>query len=126
MRIAISAATAEGLESPISPHFGRCPYYIIVDLDDSRKIKQVGVLENLQATGHAPGELPSYIKQVGVDVMISGGMGVRAIQFFHQYGIQVATGASGTVKESLEKFLAGQLQGDAPCAESKEHQGIHD
>ena len=111
MRIAISAATAEGLESPISPHFGRCPYYIIVDLDDSRKIKQVGVLENLQATGHAPGELPSYIKQEGVDVMISGGMGVRAIQFFHQYGIQVVVGAPVMpVEEVIKHYLAGTLE----------------
>ncbi len=124
MRIAISAATAEGLNSPVSPHFGRCPYYIIIDLDDAKNITQVGVLENRQAAGHAPGELPAYIKQVGVDVMVSGGMGARAIEFFHQYGIQVATGASGTVKETLEKLLAGELRGDSPCAESKEHLGL--
>ena len=48
-------------------------------------------------------------------------MGGRAIQFFEQYGIQAATGASGTVRQSLENFFGGVLTDAAPCAESVEH-----
>ena len=32
MRIALSADNDNGLDSVISPHFGRCPYYVFVDL----------------------------------------------------------------------------------------------
>ena len=34
MRIAVSADTKNGLDSVVSPHFGRCPHFILVDLDD--------------------------------------------------------------------------------------------
>ena len=54
-------------------------------------------------------------------VMLSGGMGGRAIQFFDQFGIQAATGATGTVRSALESYLGGELVGAAPCKESVEH-----
>lgn len=122
MKIAFSAATSDGLESPISPHFGRCPFYIFVDLDEENQVVNVSSIPNAHAKQHAPGQLPGYIKEQGVNVMISGGMGRRAVDFFHQYDIQVATGAAGTVQESLTNYLNGSLQGDAPCAESVAHE----
>ena len=121
MRIAFSAGTKHGLESPISPHFGRCPYYVFVDLDEKNEINSVTSIVNENAQNHAPGELPAYIKAQGADVMISGGMGGRAVEFFHQSNVKVATGASGTVQESLDNYLNGNLRGDAPCSESVEH-----
>lgn len=120
MKIAFSAATDDKLESSISPHFGRCPFYIFVDLDGDNQVTNVSSIPNAHAKKHAPGQLPEYIKAQGVDVMISGGMGGRAMDFFHQFEIDVATGASGTVEESLKKYLSGKLN-DAPCAESVAH-----
>ena len=76
---------------------------------------------NEHAQSHDPGQLPAYIKEQGVEVMISGGMGGRAVDFFHQYEVSVATGASGTVQSSLDNYLSGKLRGDAPCNESVEH-----
>ncbi len=53
--------------------------------------------------------------------MLTGGMGGRAIAFFQQFGIQPVTGAYGNVRNSLEQYLGGSLQGAAPCKESVEH-----
>ena len=121
MRIAFSAASEQGLDSPISPHFGRCPYYVFVDLGEQNTITNVKSIVNEHAQKHDPGQLPAYIKDQGANVMISGGMGGRAVDFFHQFDITVATGASGTVQQSLDNYLNGKLRGDAPCAESVEH-----
>ena len=121
MKIAFSAATNAGLNSPISPHFGRCPFYVFVELDAENKVSKVSSIVNEHAQNHAPGQLPAYIKELGAEVMISGGMGGRAVEFFHQDNINVATGASGTVQESLDNYLSGKLRGDAPCSESVEH-----
>jgi hypothetical protein len=41
--------------------------------------------------------------------------------FFQQYGIEGVTGAYGTVRQSVERYLGGQLKGAAPCKESQEH-----
>ncbi len=120
MRVAISADDSNGLDSVVSPHFGRCPYYVLVDLD-GREVSRVSAVENPYYGHHQPGQVPGFIQSQGGDVMLAGGMGRRAIGFFQQYGIQAVTGASGTVRHALEQYLGGVLQGAEPCRESIEH-----
>jgi predicted Fe-Mo cluster-binding NifX family protein len=120
MRIAISAEDGRGLESVVSPHFGRCPYFVLVDVNGN-EVKRVEAVPNPYYSRHQPGQVPGFINTQDVDVMLTGGMGRRAIQFFEQYGIETATGAAGTVHLALEQYLGGQLQGAEPCLESQAH-----
>lgn len=120
MRIAVSANQNKGLESAVGAHFGRCPYFVLVDVEEG-KVQAVQTIDNPYYSQHQPGQVPGFIRSQEADVMLSGGMGGRAVAFFQQYGIQPVTGAAGTVGQSVERFLAGQLQGTAPCAESVEH-----
>jgi predicted Fe-Mo cluster-binding NifX family protein len=120
MRIAISSEEKNGLDSRISHHFGRCPSYILVDVE-GEDVQAVQSVDNPFAQNHQPGMVPEYIHNQGVNVMISGGMGMRAISFFDQYGIDVATGADGTVQTTLDRYFKGQLGGAQPCRESVEH-----
>jgi len=120
MKIAISTEDKNGLDSLVSHHFGRCPCYVFVDVKD-QKVQTVEGIDNPFAQQHQPGMVPEFIHNHGVDVMLSGGMGQRAISFFDQYGIRVATGADGTVRTTLENYFGGQLSGAEPCRESVEH-----
>jgi predicted Fe-Mo cluster-binding NifX family protein len=120
MRIAVSSDDGEGLESVVSPHFGRCPYYAIVDVDD-QELSRVSVVENPYYAQHRPGQVPRFIHAQGVDVMLTGGMGRRAIGLFSEFGIEAVTGASGSVRRAIEQFLGGLLEGAAPCRESTVH-----
>ncbi len=119
-RIAISADDTAGLDAVVSPHFGRCPYYVLVDLVD-REVRRVSVIENPFYAGHVPGAVPGFIRDQGVNVMLTGGMGRRAIGFFEQYNIEAVTGAAGTVRQALTYYLQGALIGAAPCRESELH-----
>jgi predicted Fe-Mo cluster-binding NifX family protein len=120
MRIAVSADSKNGLDSVVSPHFGRCPHFILVDLED-QNVSGVREVANPFYGQHQPGQVPGFIKSLGANVMLTGGMGGRAIMFFQQYGIEGVTGAYGTVRQSLERYLGGHLQGAQPCKESQEH-----
>ena len=120
MRIAVSADDKNGLDSVVSPHFGRCPHFVLVDLDD-HDVTEVQVVDNPYYGHHQPGQVPGFIHSQNANVMLSGGMGRRAIDFFQQYGIEAATGADGTVQTALESYLGGELSGAAPCKESVEH-----
>ncbi len=120
MRIAVSADTKNGLDSVVSPHFGRCPissWWIWM----IRTFSGVREVDNPFYGQHQPGQVPGFINSLGANVMLTGGMGGRAIMFFQQYGIEGVTGAYGTVRQSVERYLGGQLQGAAPCKESQEH-----
>jgi len=125
MRVAISADNNNGLDSVVSPHFGRCPYYVLVDLD-GQEVQQVGAVENPYYSQHVPGAVPDFIRSQGAHVMLTGGMGGRAIGFFQEYGIEAVTGASGTVRYALEQYLGGKLQSAAPCHESGAHACGHE
>jgi predicted Fe-Mo cluster-binding NifX family protein len=125
MRIAISADNNNGLESVVSPHFGRCPYFVLVDTD-GQEITAVNAVDNPYYGNHRPGQVPAFINSHNVNVMLTGGMGHRAIIYFEQFGVQPVTGAMGTVRQSLERYLGGALLGAEPCRESVQHSHDHD
>jgi len=45
VRIAVSADSKDGLSSVVSAHFGRCPFFVLVDVADS-KIAKVETVAN--------------------------------------------------------------------------------
>jgi len=120
MRIAVSADDNNGLDSVVSPHFGRCPYYVLADIED-QEVKQVNAVANPYYDHHQPGQVPGFIRSQGADVMLTGGMGRRALDLFEQYGVEAVTGASGTVRHALERYLGGKLRGAEPCRKSTGH-----
>ena len=120
IRIAISANDNKGLESAVSGHFGRCPYFVIADIEENA-IKSVKAIDNPYYRNHTPGQVPAFIHSHNVSVMLTGGMGRRAVDFFQQYDIQPVTGASGTVHQTLHRYLNGELSEAQPCAESQHH-----
>jgi predicted Fe-Mo cluster-binding NifX family protein len=120
MKIAITAENNNGLEGKVAQHFGHAPYFILVDVENGQ-VTATQSVANPFVNGHAPGQIPGFIQQQNADVMLSGGMGGRAIQFFEQAGIKAATGASGTIRQALESYLGGKLSEAAPCDESVEH-----
>jgi predicted Fe-Mo cluster-binding NifX family protein len=120
MRIAVAAEENKGLDSQVSHHFGRCPYFVMAGVEDG-EISQVEVVENPFYQEHRPGEVPAFIRDQAADVMISGGMGRRAIAHFEECDVAAATGACGTVRTTIEQYLSGELHEATPCRESIEH-----
>ncbi len=120
MKIVVSSDNNRKLDSSVSHHFGRCPFFTVVDVDDN-EITNVESVENPFFNGHSPGQVPAFIKELDADVMLAGGMGRRAISIFENYGIQCSTGAAGTVRSAVNNYTAGSLAAALPCRESVEH-----
>ena len=113
-RIALACEDNQGLDSQISQHFGRCPYYLILDVDGD-EIKNAETVSNPYYNNHIPGMVPQFINQQGANVMIAGGMGPRAIDMFGSLGIEVVTGAIGNTGNVLQAYLRGEINGVEPC-----------
>jgi len=115
VRVVFASEEDNGLESKISYHFGRCPYYIFVDVR-GEVVESVKVEANPFFNAHQPGMVPKFLAEKRADVVISGGMGPRALQFFREMGIKPITGVSGKVGDILKKYLKGELEEEAePC-----------
>ena len=115
LRIAVAAEDDRGLESLVSAHFGRAPYYAVVEASGA-EITSCRMVDNPFFTDHgSPGQVPSFVNDQGADVIIAGGMGGRAVGFFEQFSIEPVTGAVGTVGECVIKYLKGELKGTVSC-----------
>ncbi len=109
MKIAISS-TGNKLNSQISPVFGRCQYFIIVDIED-KKIKSSKTIQNL-AVNQFGGAGITAAQNVGnekVEAVISGAVGPIEFSVFQQLGIKIYNGKTGTVEENLKDFIEGKL-----------------
>ncbi len=108
MRIAFPVYDHRGLNEEIFEHFGHAPAFLLVEVEGGT-VRSYETVENPHSEEHGPGVVPSFLAQLGVDVLICGGMGGRARLFFQQLGIEVITGAQGKVSEILEAYLSGKL-----------------
>ncbi len=102
MRIAIST---DG--DMVSAHFGRCPSFTIVDIENN-KVAKKEVIDN---PGHQPGAIPRFLHEKGVNRIIAGGMGMNAVNFFNQFSIEAMVGVTGTIDDVIEKLEKGTLKG---------------
>ncbi len=91
----------------VSAHFGRCPFFTIIDIEDGKVIKQ----DTIENPGHHPGHIPKFLNEKGVKCIIAGGMGMRATGFFQEYGIETIVGVEGEISEVIQKLQDGKLEG---------------
>lgn len=91
----------------VSPHFGRCPEFTIIEVEDN-DLKNKETIDN---PGHHPGYLPQYLNKIGVTCIVTGGMGMRAKELFEQANIDTILGVEGKIDEVVSKILKNTLKG---------------
>lgn len=102
MRVAIST---DG--DSVSAHFGRCPSFTIMDIENNK----VANRKSVDNPGHHPGAIPKFLHEQGVNCIIAGGMGMNAMNFFNRFGIQVIVGVTGTIDAVAKELETGTLKG---------------
>lgn len=110
MKIAISS-TGNNLESEVDARFGRCSYFLIVEIEN-KKIKDFKAIENtakaqMGGAGITAGEIVAKQK---VDAIITVNLGPRAFSVFEQFKIKIYQG-EGKIKKVVQDFLDGNLKG---------------
>ena len=99
----VAVPLAEGL---LCNHFGHCERFALIEVKEGR----LGEREFHTPPPHEPGLLPRWLGDLGVNLIIAGGMGQRALSLFNQRGIKVITGAPSLAPEVLvESYLAVSL-----------------
>jgi len=106
MRICIPTNGNNGIDDTVGEHFGRVPTYTVFDSET----KEVEILKNTSEHMSGQGYPPEIMSKAGVNVMVCGGLGRRAIMMFEQMGIMVYIGASGSVKNAVRMWENNELQ----------------
>lgn len=90
----------------ICEHFGHCENFNLFEAQDGRIISE----ESVPNPGHKPGFLPNFLADMGVTIVVAGGMGGGAVTIFEERGVEVVAGASGDARDAVERFLRGELK----------------
>lgn len=103
-------------------HFGKCPYFLIVQIIDHNVISRS--LLNAEGSGH--GALVTLLHEQGVELLICGGIGSGARNALETAGISLISGAKGNADLALDAYIAGELQDD-PRGQCNHHhdEGAH-
>ena len=122
MKIIISS-TGETLENEVDVRFGRCPYFLIVEIEDN-KVKNLNVIENMakaqmNGTGISASEIVANEKP---DAIITTNLGPRAFSVFEQLKIKVYK-AQGKIKDVVQEFIDEKLE-ELTNATGPQHAGL--
>ena len=109
MKIAISS-TGKNLTDNVSEIFARCPYFVIVEVENG-KIKKTEVRENKIADqlGGAGISAARLMAEKDVKAVITGNVGPRALEVLNQFQIGIYDG-DGTVEKVLQEFIQEKLE----------------
>ncbi len=102
MKIAIPSA-----EGNLDTHFGHCKIFDFFEVNvESGEFTQ---LESLVPPPHEPGVIPRWLGELGVNLVLAGGMGHKALKHFDDQNIQVIVGMEA---ESTQKLVGNYLAGN--------------
>jgi len=113
--IVVASSDDGGLEGRISTHFGCCAALVVVKTAGT-EIAGASVVPTPPAEQHAHGAKPALARRLGADVVISGGLGPRAVERLGEFGIETVTAGDVTVREAVEAYLRGELRGVEACS----------
>lgn len=92
-------------DGKLAQHFGHCASFAFMQTDAANTVTE---RRDIEAPPHEPGLLPRWLSEHGVNLVICGGMGPRALDLLAQNGIKVITGAPVDTPENL---IATHFQG---------------
>lgn len=114
MKICVTAISGS-LDAPMDPHFGRSPYFILVDSGTM----EFEALENPGVSVLGIGaQAAQALVSKGISVLITGKIGPEAFRILSEEGVRVVTGVSGPGRAAVEQYKRGELKpADGPSGQ---------
>ena len=97
----------------LSSHFGHCETFAVFTIEDGKIVLQ----EEINPPVHEPGSHPRFLHEMGVSVVIAGGMGIKAQNLMAENGIEVIIGVCPLpLPELVQMYLEHKLEaGENRC-----------
>lgn len=106
MRICVPTMGQNGLQEKVHNHFGSAEFFTIYDTE----LNKVELISNAnQHHSHGACEPLRALAGHDIDVVLTCGMGSRAVGKFNDAGIKVYLFQGNTVEDAVQRLQAGQL-----------------
>lgn len=104
MKVCITAA-GPTLTDAVDPSFGRAAYFLFYDLDNG----DLCAVPNEPGAHGAGVQSAQTVVENGAKAVITGSVGPNAYQGLSAGGVEIYTGAAGTVQDAISAYKSGQL-----------------
>lgn len=110
-RVVIPSEDQNGLNAPLAEHFGRAPYFTVVDFDLTGAVSNVNSVPNVSEHVGGSGIAPDHILALKPTAVIVYDMGGRAINIFENAGVPVLRAdSSKLVSEVVAAYTGNKLK----------------
>ena len=109
VRIAIPVEDENGLNAKLSQHFGRAPYFAVVELHENGKVLNLQMVPNKSEHFGGMGKPPEIIIRLRSNAVITYGMGPRALNMFQNANVAVLQTSKDFVKDVIEAYSKDEL-----------------
>lgn len=115
MKIAVTYENGQ-----VFQHFGHTEQFKVYEVENG----QVSETKVVDTNGSGHGALAGILQELGVEVLICGGIGAGAQQALAEAGIQLYGGVSGSTDDAVQAFLSDTLSynPDVRCSHHDEHE----
>lgn len=110
VRIVIPVLEESGLNARLSEHFGRAPYFAVIELDTNGRVLNQKAVPNVSEHFGGTGRPPDRILQLEPDAIITYGMGPRALNIVQNARVAVLRATTNTVKEVIVAYNKNELE----------------
>jgi len=106
----VPVSDEKGIDAHLSQHFGRAPFYVIIDLDEKGQVIGQGTIANTSEHFGGAGLPPDRILQLKPKALITYGLGPKALRVFQNVGVAVLRTEANTVREVVRAYNNNELQ----------------
>ncbi|MEE8631763.1 MAG: NifB/NifX family molybdenum-iron cluster-binding protein [Candidatus Bathyarchaeia archaeon] len=110
MRIVIPVLAEGDLNTQLSGHFGRAPYFAVVDIDEDGSVSDQRTIANTSEHFGGVGRPPDRILQLSPSALITYGMGPRALSIFQNARVAVLRTNAKTVRDVITAYNNDELE----------------
>ena len=121
-RVIVPAQDQTGLKAHLAEHFGRAPYYAIVDFDEKGDVAEVKTVPNVGEHAGGMGFSHDNLLVHQPTAIIVYGMGPRGITSFQNAGVAVLKANANTVGEVVNAYKVHELSELTEGCEHAHHQ----
>ena len=122
MKIAIPSESADGLAAVRSGHFGHTPFFTVVEYDNAMNIVGTESVKNVDHDQYGCGGVIEYVLNLGVDGILTAGMGRPPLMRFTENGVIVyAERSTPLVGDVAKLFAEGKVERMSPADACNHH-----
>jgi len=124
-RVIVPTENQEGVNAQLAEHFGRAPYYTVVELGEDGEVSNVKTVPNVGEHAGGMGFSHDHILEYKPTALIVYGMGPRGLNTFQSAGVVVLKANANAVSEVVKAYREDKLEELTEGCEHAHHKDEH-